>query len=463
MTGIMNTGAGTARQFFELMMQGATSSESVVQHCLETIERTDGQIKAWAHIDDEVALTQAKRLDRIRKKGLPVGTLHGIPVGIKDIFDTSDYPTERGTAAYAGRKTECDSAVVEKLKEAGAVILGKTVTTELASMHPSLTQNPRNVDYAPGGSSSGSAAAVAAGQVPLAIGSQTHGSVIRPASYCGIYGYKPTRGMISRRGMLSTSPHLDQVGVFALDLGDLALLGKVLGGYDATDSLSYLRPRPDTVHGYESAPPIEPIFAWFDLPYASRYGESLSAGIEELMAILGRQVDRMPAPRSFVGLIESLRRIYGYELYRSLQELNLLNSVHLSETLRSSIHEIEQITVEQYNDAMEAMKAADDWFVNFFNDYDAILTPSAPGIPPRYGTGTGDPCCSTIWTLAGLPCISMPMLVGEHGLPIGIQMVGASEQDDRLFRTSRWLLEHLAESGQPCIHDVETIPQSYAS
>ncbi len=441
----MHDNTRTARQYIDLMLEGVISSEHLVVHYLDTIDQTDGDIKAWASIDRRNAIGQARSMDQLRKKGMPTGPLHGIPVGIKDIFDTFDYPTEMNCKAFANRCPDRDSAVVERLREAGAVILGKTTTAELAYMQPPDTRNPRNIEYGPGGSSSGSAAAVAAGQVPLAIGSQTHGSVIRPASYCGVYGYKPTRGVISRRGVLKTSFNLDQVGMFALDLGDLAQLGNVLGGYDPADEMCYLRPRPDTLRGYQSEPPIEPVFVWFDLPYASRYSQSLSDGIEEIINCLGGQVDRIPAPHSFVGLIESLRRIYGYELYRSLEQLDVLNSEFLSQSIRTSIREIRQITGEQYSDAIEAMQASVIWFENFFNDYDAILTPAAPDIAPKFGEGTGDPCCSTIWNLAGLPCISMPVLVGDDDMPIGLQLVGAAEQEDRLFRTARWLLHFLSE------------------
>ena len=430
-------------QYIDLMQRGVMSSEDLVEHCLDVIDKTDHNVRAWISIDREYALTQAREMDDLRKRGMPTGSLHGIPVGIKDIFDTCDLPTEMGSEYFSGRRPRDDAAVVERLKEAGAVILGKTVTTELAYMHPAVTRNPRNSAYGPGGSSSGSAAAVAIGQVPLSIGSQTHGSVIRPASFCGIYGFKPTRGIISRRGMLKTSFHLDQVGMFASNLGDLALLADVLGGYDSADPMCTLRPRPLISAGYESEVPIDPTFVWIDLPYAERYSQSLLAGCNELIGELGKQVERIPAPHSFIGLIESLRIIYGYELHRSLQELDILSSNRITRTLRDAIDSIRVITDDQYHDAMEAKTGAEAWFVRFFYDYDAILTPAAPGIAPRYGEGTGDPCCSTIWTLCGLPCITMPMLVGEEDMPIGIQLVGTAEQDDRLFRTSRWLLEHL--------------------
>ncbi|MYB34885.1 MAG: amidase [Gammaproteobacteria bacterium] len=430
-------------QYLELMDQGTIDSKSLVQSYLKIIDESDDRIKAWATVDHDFALDQAKNRDSLRKRGMPTGSLHGIPIGVKDIIDTSDLPTQLGSEFFEGRQPQNDAAVIERLKEAGAVIMGKTRTTELAYMHPSVTRNPWNTDYSPGGSSSGSAAAVAMGQVPLALGSQTHGSVIRPASYCGVYGFKPSRGMISRRGVLQTSYHLDQMGACATSLEDIALLTDSLASYDASDPMCPLRPRPDCRKGLKSEVPIEPSLAWFDLPYASRYSKELVEGCEELIIETGAHIERIEAPLSFSGLIESHRIIYGYELYRSLLDLGILESSVASDTIRESTKLMGPITENQYHDALEAMHAAEDWFVRFFHDYDAVLTPSAPDIAPRFGEGTGDPCCSTIWTLAGLPCLSMPLLVGRDDMPIGIQLVGAREQDDRLFRTARWLLEYL--------------------
>lgn len=435
----------TVCQCLELMDQGSIDSESLVKGYLKIIDESDTRIRAWAKVDHDLALDQAKNRDDLRKRGMPTGSLHGIPVGVKDIIDTSDLPTELGSEFFQGREPQSDAAVVERLKEAGAVIMGKTRTTELAYMHPSVTRNPWNTDYSPGGSSSGSASAVAMGQVPLALGSQTHGSVIRPASHCGVYGFKPSRGMISRRGVLQTSYHLDQMGGFATSLEDLALLTDSLTGFDASDRMCPLRPRPDCLAGLKSEVPIEPTLLWFELPYASRYSKELADGCEELIAEIGVHIERIEAPLSFAGLIESHRIIYGYELYWSLLDLGILESSAASNTLKEDAKTIGAITENQYNDALEAMHAADNWFVRFFYDYDAILTPSAPDIAPRFEEGTGDPCCSTIWTLAGLPCLSMPLLVGRDDMPIGIQLVGAKEQDDRLFRTARWLLEFLSK------------------
>ncbi len=432
-----------AREYVQLIKQGVLTSESLVRHCLDVIKQTDEKIGAWAHVDREHALDQARTVDEIRRRGQPTGVLHGIPVGIKDIIDTADFPTEMGSVVFAGRQPESDAAIVEKLKEAGAVILGKTVCTEFAYMHASATRNPHNLRYSPGGSSSGSAAAVAAGQVPLAIGSQTNGSTIRPASYCGIYGYKPTRGIVSRRGVLATSSHLDQIGVFGLHPSDLALLGDAIGGYDAADSMSYLKPRPHTLEGFDSDPPVEPVFAWFDLPYANRYSSSVNEGTLELLAALGKQVDRIPAPQSFAGLIESLRVIYSYELSQNLQSVRENHESMLTNTMRNALESADKITSQQYADALDVIPAAEKWFSQLFNDYDAILTPSALGEAPLYEQGTGDPICCTIWTLTGLPCISLPLLEGIDDMPIGIQLVGGTNEDDRLFRTTRWVLNAL--------------------
>ena len=432
-----------AREYVQLIKQGVLTSESLVRHCLDVIKQTDEKIGAWAHVDREHVLDQARTLDEIRRRGQPTGVLHGIPVGIKDIIDTVDFPTEMGSVVFAGHQPESDAAIVEKLKEAGAVILGKTVCTEFAYMHASATKNPCDLRYSPGGSSSGSAAAVAAGQVPLAIGSQTNGSTIRPASYCGIYGYKPTRGIVSRRGVLTTSSHLDQIGVFGLHPSDLALLGDAIGGYDAADSMSYLKPRPRTLEGFDSDPLVEPVFAWFDLPYADRYSSSLREGSLELLAALGKQVDRVPAPQSFAGLIESLRVIYSYELSQNLQSMRETHESMLSSTMRNALESADKITSQQYADALDVISASEKWFSQLFNDYDAILTPSALGEAPLFEQGTGDPICCTIWTLTGLPCISLPLLEGMDDMPIGIQLVGGTNEDDRLFRTTRWVLNAL--------------------
>jgi len=219
---------------------------------------------------------------------------------------------------------------------------------------------------------------VAAGHVPLTIGSQTNGSVIRPASFCGIYGFKPSRGIISRRGVLATSNTLDQVGVFARDIGDIALLTDTLSGYDSSDTASYSEPKPQMLQGYLAEVPVEPNIAWLDMPYASKYAEDASQGFEELLSALEGRVERLPTPQSFAALIPWDQ---------------------ISDTIKPVLQAAKKITDEQYQEALTIKDAAEDWFREFFNDYDAILTPSALSEAPVFGDSTGDPVCCTIWTL----------------------------------------------------------------
>ncbi|HMB75704.1 MAG TPA: amidase, partial [Kiloniellaceae bacterium] len=308
----------TAIEAARRIREGRLSSVDLVASCLARIEETEPVLKAWAFLDRDTALAQAAEMDRIRKAGRPVGPLHGVPVGLKDIVDTKDMPTERGTRIFAGRRPEQDAAIVERLREAGAVILGKTVSTELAFVHAGETRNPHNPERTPGGSSSGSAAAVAAYNVPLAVGTQTNGSVIRPASFCGIFGFKPTRGVISRRGILQTSESLDQVGGFARSLEDAALLCDVLGAYDPADSLSYPRPRPQMLAGAMSEAPVDPAFMWFDMPYHDRLAADAAEGLEAVLEGLEGQLDRSPVSSKLTALVEVQRVIHEYEFCHHL-------------------------------------------------------------------------------------------------------------------------------------------------
>ncbi len=424
--------------------EGRLTSTELVQACLDRINETDGQLKAWAHVDAGHALAQAGMMDEIRRSGRAVGALHGVPVGLKDIIDTRNLPTERGTKIFAGRRPDTDAVVVERLRDAGAVILGKTKTTEIAFVHPTDTVNPHDSNRTPGGSSSGSAAAVAAFQVPLALGTQTNGSVIRPASFCGIYGFKPTRGVISRTGVLQTSVSLDQIGVFSRHAEDAAVLADVLKGYDQRDAKSYGWPRPEMLDGYRQSVPVEPDLAWFDLPFADRLSSDATAGFNELLSALGSRVERIEASASAVtAMVETQRVIHEYEICQHLAETFDTHWDALSPTLQPIVERGRQISADAYDAALRELDEADAYFSAFFKDYDAVLTPSAAGEAPLLGPGTGDPIFCTLWTLAGLPSLSMPLLVGETGLPIGVQLVGAAEQDDRLLRTARWLLTTL--------------------
>ena len=434
----------SATEASAFIASGQLKSVQLVQSCLDRIAETDGAIKAWAHLDAEHALEQAAALDKRRQAGLATGPLHGLPVGLKDIIDTRDMPTERGTPIFKGRQPEEDARLVEMLREAGAVIMGKTVTTELAFVHGNETRNPHNPERSPGGSSSGSAAAVAAGHVPLAVGTQTNGSVIRPASFCGIFGFKPTRGMIPRTGVLQTSVSLDQVGTFGRTLEDVALLADAIGGYDQRDPLSDPNARPSMLRGAREDAPVEPELAWFNLPFNDRLSEAAAEGLEGVMEVLGDRVKRMDAADQLGELVAVQARIHEYEIARHQAEVFDGHWDQISETLKPVIERARKIGQAEYDDAVAVKASAEGFFADFFQDFDAIIAPSAAGEAPSFGPATGDPIFCTLWTLAGLPCVTLPLLVGETGLPIGVQLIGPAHKDDRLLRTARWCQKHIA-------------------
>ena len=429
----------------EQIRVGRLTSTDLVKACLKRIDETDGQIKAWTHLDTEYAIKQAEELDLIRQTGRPLGALHGVPIGLKDIIDTKKYPTEHGSPIHKGRRPDKNAHIVGRLLEAGAVILGKTVSTEFAFLNPAETRNPHNVKHSPGGSSSGSAAAVAAFHVPLAIGTQTNGSVIRPASFCGTYGFKPTQGVISRTGLLQTSKTLDQVGVFGRTLEDIAHLSDVIGDYDQVDVGSYARPRPQMLSGAKSEPPVEPSYVWFDLPFNDRLEEDAKQGFEALLESLGNSVERVSSPPSFPNLIEVQRIIHEYEIMLHLKEEIIHHWNKISAKLQLTIERARKISTSEYQDALSIREQACKFFDSFFKDYDAVITPSAAGEACLFDDGTGDPIFCTLWTLCGLPALNLPLLVGNNDLPVGVQLIGAQEEDDRLLRSAGSLVSKLKQ------------------
>ena len=444
MTGAELTGL-SAVEAAQAVRDGRLLSEDLVRACLARIEESEPVVRAWAHLDPDLALAQAREADRIRKAGRATGPLHGVPVGVKDIVDTRDWPTERGSAVFEGRRPEADAEVIDRLREAGAVIMGKTRTTELAFVHPTVTTNPHDPARSPGGSSSGSAAVVAAGHVPLAIGSQTGGSVIRPASYCGLFGFKPSRGVISRHGVLRTSDSLDHLGVFARTLEDAAALTDAIGSYDPRDPASLPRPRPGCLAGARAEPPVEPVFAYLDYPFHDRMSADVRAGIEAFLEALGDRVERVPATPQLAALIDTHQKLHEYEFCRHLGQVIATDRARLSASLDPVIARGQAIGEADHADLLEVQARAVGFFRRFFNDFDAIIGPAATGEAPPIAEGTGDPVFCRIPSLAGLPAISVPLLVGEHGLPVGVQFVAGAEEDDRLFRSVAWVLRSLAD------------------
>ncbi|MBI1735432.1 MAG: amidase [Candidatus Rokubacteria bacterium] len=439
-----NLYALTAADAARLIRDGRISSVQLVEACLDRVRAVDGDVQAWAFLDPEHALAQARAADEERLLGRPTGPLHGVPVGIKDIIDTADMPTEHGSPLYAGRTPSRDATVVAMLRAAGAVIMGKTVTTEFAGRAPGKTRNPHDPAHTPGGSSSGSAAAVAAGMVPLALGSQTTGSTIRPAAYCGVYGFKPTHGLIPRHGMWELSRTLDHVGLFARTIDDVALLLEQVAGHDDRDPDT--RPRPRVAYRALAAeePPIPPVLAFVKGPLWDRVDDDAREAFAELVDHLGAQVEELELLTTAEDALEWQRVIAEAEVAASLEREWRTGRDRLSPALRVRLERAQDVRAVDYVRALGRIPALAASLVELFEQrYDAILAPAASGTAPAGLESTGDPSFCALWTLAGMPAISVPLMRGANGLPLGVQLVGTRHGDARLLRTARWLVHHL--------------------
>ena len=427
------------------MQEGLLSAEELVGACLEQIDHAEPKVKAWAFRDDKHALEQARSADERRRSGQAVGPLNGVPVGLKDIIDTGDFPTENGCALHKGRTPRNDAAVVSMLRAAGAVILGKTVTTECAYFSPGKTCNPHNLKHTPGGSSSGSAAAVAAGMVPLALGSQTNGSTIRPGSFCGVYAYKPTHGLIPRTGVLRLSRTLDHIGLFARTLEDIALLAESVIGYDEGDPDTRPRAPMAMREMMAEAPPVEPVLAFVKTPHWERLDADAKEAFEELVGTLGDRVEELPSFESAAAAWDCHTTIMEAEMAASFEREWQRGRDKLSPQLRGLMERGREIKAVDYQRAVASIAPLVAGFEDLFLErYDAILTPASLGTAPKGLASTGDPSLCTLWTLLGMPAVSLPLMQGENGLPLGVQLVGRRNYDGRLLRTARWLTEKLA-------------------
>ena len=432
-----------AAEAAKAIRDGLISSEDLVSACLEHIDRLEEKVQAWAFVDHDLAIKQARAADLVLQEGKTLGPLHGVPVGIKDIFDTREMPTEDGTVLHSGRQPTEDATVIIRLKQAGAVILGKTVTTELAVFAPGKTRNPHDLERTPGGSSSGSAAAVAAGMVPLAIGTQTNGSMIRPASFCGVYGYKPTYGLIPRHLVLQQSRSLDQVGVFARSVGDAALVAESLIGFDEHDPDTSIQARPALFRTQAEEVPITPKFAFVKSPVWEKADESTRAAFGELFAELGEKAEEIELPADFNEAHEQHRLIMEADLARSFAPEYQRGRQQLSDILVEMIERGQKISAVEYNNAVGNIPQLYQNFEKIFDWNDVIITPATIGEAPVGLGSTGSPIFCTIWTLCGMPAITLPLLQGESGMPLGVQLVGPRGDDARLLRTARWLVEYL--------------------
>ena len=441
----MNLFEMSAAEAAAAIQSGETTSEELVQACLDHIATLEDSVGAWAHLDPEYALQQARDADLQRRSGMSVGPLHGVPVGVKDIFDTRDMPTEDGTVLHAGRTPAYDATAVALLREAGAVIMGKTVTTELAVYAPGKTRNPHDPARTPGGSSSGSAAAVAAHMVPLAIGTQTNGSVIRPASYCGVFGYKPSHGLISRYRVLQQSRALDQVGVFGRTVADVALLAEQLMSFDERDPDMRPRSRPNLTGTAIEEPLVPPRLAFVQTPAWDQADKDVQDAFAELMEFLGDEAEELDLSDLLENAVNWHRTIMEADLARSFRREYERGKESLSATLREMIERGQQCLAMDYNEALEQIPVLNSALDEILLEYDAIITPATTGEAPAGLESTGSPVFCTPWTLCGMPSISVPILQGSNGMPIGVQMTAARNDDARLLRTANWLALRVEE------------------
>ncbi len=426
------------------LADGNVTAQEMVSACLARIRERDPQVQAWAYLDEDYALGQARRLDEWRAAGHGIGTLHGVPVALKDIIDTRDMPTCNGTTLHEGRRARSDAAIVAQLRQAGAVILGKTVTAELAVYAPGKTRNPHDPERTPGGSSSGSAAAVATGMVPLALGTQTAGSIIRPASYCGVFGFKPTHGTISRTGVLTQAPPLDTVGMFARSVEDAALLADAISAHDEKDPDMRPRSRGSLRATAAGKPAAQPVLAFVKTAVWGEHAEDATkAAFAELTEALGDRCDEVDLPDVFqrgwtwqrMLQVAGIAKHYGPLVDREPQQA--------SEIIREMIAEGRKVTAVDYNTALEMRQVLNAGLDEVFERYDAILTPASAGPAPMGLESTGSPVFNALWTYCGVPCVSLPLL-DVDGLPLGVQLVGPQHDDGRLLRTANWLVQHLA-------------------
>ncbi len=419
--------------------EGRVSAAELVGACLERVASVEDQVQAWAFLDRDHALRQAEALDQQRREGKHQGRLHGVPIAIKDVFDTADMPTEFGSPIYQGRAPRRDAAAVARLRSAGAVIMGKTVTAEFAYFHPGKTRNPHDPRRTPGGSSSGSAAAVAAMMVPGAIGTQTNGSTIRPAAYCGIVGFKPTHGLIPRTGALICSRALDHVGVFARTIEDAAILAEVMAGYDADDPDTRPIATPPLAAVAAEQPPLPPRFAFVKTPHWDQAEGATKEAFAELLTALGETAAEVDLP-SVAGQVTAMHRtIMDVEMARNLHREYEDARDQLSPKLRELIERGRRYLAVDYRRALDLADKINESADELFNEYDAILTPAAPGEAPVGLDSTGNPIFCTIWTYLGVPAVTLPLLQGPSGMPMGVQLVGRRGNDARLLRTARWL------------------------
>jgi Asp-tRNA(Asn)/Glu-tRNA(Gln) amidotransferase A subunit family amidase len=433
------------------LREGRFTSEDLVRDCLAHIAKIEPIIEAWVWLDPSAALERARKADHDQHAG-KAGALFGVPVGIKDIIDVRGVPTRMGSPVFEDYVPSMSARIVRRLEEAGAVILGKTVTAELAYFAPGKTRNPWNPAHTPGGSSSGSAAAVAARLVPAALGTQTNGSVIRPAAFCGVVGYKPSAGLISRSGILKFSHTLDQIGVFTRGVADAAVVASALVGHtpDDRDSLSDFALVPQDLDPKPLFQP--PRLAAVRSPVWHLADSDQQESFLQCIATLrkaGAAIEAAVLPDALIQAHDVHRTIMQYEGARAFTALQAHHRDGLSAELNRLIDEGMLISETDYHVALESRTRLQSELGEFLRRYDAFLTPPARGEAPAALGNAGDPAFCTIWTLCGTPALTIPVGLGAHGMPLGLQLVGGYLQDARLLQVAQWCESQIGFRGSP--------------
>jgi Asp-tRNA(Asn)/Glu-tRNA(Gln) amidotransferase A subunit family amidase len=424
--------------------EGRATVQDYVASCSARIAQLEPRIQAWEWFDPSRALADAEERAGGILADLP---LYGIPVGVKDIINTRGIPTRMGSRIYQANAPSMSAWVVRRLEALGGLVMGKTVTTEFAYRSPGKTRNPWNTNHTPGGSSSGSAAAVAAGFVPVAIGTQTLGSVIRPAAFCGVVGYKPSFGAISRNGIHPFAPTTDTVGVFARSVADAAWFGACLMGQDNRDEATYTRGPLSTLHV-----PLEPFaqsprLAIVRTPKWSLATEHQRVHFDECVAKLasaGAQVKEVALPKFFDEAWDNLWTIVSREAVKSFFSVESRHRIRLSPMLQELLDRGHRVTPEQYARARERRETYRAWFDTMFERFDAIATIPATGEAPEGLSNTGDPTFASLWTQTGMPAVTIPSGRGPRGLPLGFQVVGRYRDDERALQVAAWCEATLA-------------------
>ena len=429
----------SANELAAQLREGEISSVEVCSQYIERIGKFEKDVKAWSHFNKKLLLEKATEADEHRISGKPLGLLHGLPVAVKDIIGTLDMPTECGTTIRKKMTASQDSEVVNLLKIAGAIIMGKTETTELAYFHPGKTTNPHDYKRTPGGSSSGSAAAVAAYMAPLSIGSQTNGSTIRPASYCGVVGYKPSYGLISRYGILKQSDKLDQVGLFGKSVEDVALLARVLIKKDLFDPSTIHYSAEDMIDVCRKGPLFDPKFIFYKTKNWKNLDKESQESFEIFIKTFKKNIEVFDTPSYFDDIPKYHKIIHETDMANNFQLYYKKYKKKLSKEMVSAIERGLKNSATEYAEAIDFMKRSYDSYKEVFEDYHGVLTPASSGVAPKGLGNTGSPEFSTVWTYLGLPSISLPLLTGKNDLPLGIQLIGDKYDDLRFLGVASWV------------------------